>query len=166
MPTKSILFALCLITLAFLGCKPKQPADKPTAADPQPPVEKPVADPQPPVVDCGGTISRGAATHKDSFTEFTGSLAGDCLHLKYSYSGGCEEHDIDVYWSGDWAETVPPVTHLYVSHNAKGDACKAIESGLSSFDLTPLRYQGLGQVVVDVHAPGMPLVRINYTYAP
>ena len=72
---------------------------------------------------------------------------------------------MDLYWSGSWAESIPPVTHLYVSHNANGDGCEAIKSGKSSFDLKPLRYEGLGQVVVDVHAEGMPLVRINYTYS-
>lgn len=104
------------------------------------------------------------ATYKDPLTQLTGSLDGDCLRLKYSYGGGCQEHDLDVYWGGTWAETIPPGTHLYVSHNANGDACKALKSGIADFDLKPLRYQGVGQVVVDVHADELPLVRINYTY--
>jgi hypothetical protein len=152
MKSKIVVFAFSLLTLLVLGCKPKQAASTPVTA---------------PVVatDACVAVSRGTAMYKEPFSTISHALEGDCLYLKYTYSGGCQEHDIDLYWSGDWAETVPPVTHLYLSHDGHGDGCEAIKSGKKGFDLKELRYAGLGQVIVDVHVDGAPLMRVNYLYS-
>lgn len=156
MKSKVAFYAFCLLMVLVLGCKHKQAAVEP--------VTMPVGD----VVvatDACAALSRGTAMHKEPFAAISHTLTGDCLYLKYTYSGGCQEHDIDLYWSGDWAETVPPMTHLYLSHNGHGDGCEAIKSGKKGFDLKELRYAGLGQVIVDVHVEGAPLMRLNYLYS-
>ncbi len=149
---KPTAFALLCCLLLIVACKPKQvtekPADLQVGAAPAQACEE---------------LSRGRALHKDKLLSLSGMLENDCLVLKYSYSGGME-HAVDLYWDGQWAESIPPVAHLFVSHDAREDAFDGIKSGKKSFNLLPMRYQGLGQVIVDVHAEGVPLVRINYVY--
>jgi hypothetical protein len=150
---KQLLPILLLLTsFVFLGCKPKQVVENP---DP----------PQPPsTVVCGSELSRGSAQYQDPLASFEGMVDGDCLQLKISYSGGCKEHEFDLYWSGDWDKTKPPVAHLYLSHNANGDNCEAIKTQKLGFSLQQIRFPGNGQVIVEVHAPGVPLVRASYSY--
>ena len=143
-----------LVVAAVVGCKPRQPEPVP----PQPPVTA--------VPDnfCGSAISRGTATQQDPLTSLDAQVDGDCLRLKVGYSGGCKEHFFDLYWSGDWDKTKPPVAHLYLAHNGNGDACEAIKTEKLGFALNQVRFPGNGQVIVEVHAAGVPLVRGSYTY--
>jgi hypothetical protein len=142
---------LLLTTLLLLSCKPKQVVDPP-----QPP--------QPPAANCGAELSRGTPSYNDPVAAMEGMPEGDCIQLKLSYSGGCKEHDFDLYWDGSWEKTKPPVAHLHLSHNANGDACEAIKSAKLGYNLKPLRDPNGGQVIVDIHAQGVPLVRVNYSY--
>ncbi|HEX2900224.1 MAG TPA: hypothetical protein VHS96_10955, partial [Bacteroidia bacterium] len=80
------------------------------------------------------------------------------------YSGGCKEHVIELFWDGNWAETVPPVAKLHISHDAKGDECKMMVSGEKSFDLKTLRYQGLNEVKLDVFSSGAKISQVSYSY--
>jgi len=61
-------------------------------------------------------------------------------------------------------KSYPPQVNLKLLHNNKGDACEAIVNEMVAFDLTPLRADGVGQVIVNLMAEGLPLQRANYTY--
>jgi hypothetical protein len=148
---KYVIGAIICTVLISLGCKSKQAPEPP-----QPP--------QPPTANCGAELSRGNAAFNDPVASMEASLAGDCLELKLAYSGGCKEHDLDLYWNGSWDKSKPPVAHLHLSHNANGDACEAIKSAKLGYNLLPLRDPSGGQVIVDIHAQGVPLARVNYSY--
>jgi hypothetical protein len=148
-------FALLFLMAATLlvACK-SQPASTPSADD------RVTADPK---TVCA-SILKGMPPHKDPFMSLSAELEGDCLYLNYEYGGGCEEHEIGLYWTESWAESIPPITKLYVSHDAKGDACKAIKSGRTCFNVKPLRYDGVQTVSLDIIAEESKPIRVNYTY--
>lgn len=153
-------------TLSISACKPKQEVTSPSTPDKPPtaiPTPAPV-DPQPTPSTCGAELGSGEAPFKDPIARLDGGITGDCVELKVSYSGGCKEHDIDLYWAGGWDKSIPAVAHLYVSHQSNGDGCEAIKSEKLSFNIKPLQTPGSGQVIVEVHAEGVPMVRLNYTY--
>ncbi|HEX2899892.1 MAG TPA: hypothetical protein VHS96_09255 [Bacteroidia bacterium] len=142
---------LCLLGMA--ACKPREKA----VVTPEPPVDGPT-------VVCGSELSRGTAQYRDPLTSMEALVEGDCMRLKVAYSGGCKEHAFDMYWSGEWDKTKPPVAHLYLSHQANGDNCEAIKSDKLGFSLNQIRFPGNGQVIVEVHAEGVPMKRVSYSY--
>ena len=156
MNARFFILMLVLLAVGFSACKTKQAKkEAPTAVAPSVPsigLRK-----------CP-LISRGTAAHKDPLASLDASIQGDCIALKMSYSGGCAEHHIDLYWSGDWMKTKPAVVKLYVSHNSNEDMCEAIKSEVKEFDLTELRSNLGGQVIVEVYGEGVPMKRVNYTY--
>ncbi len=148
------LTAIFFLTLTILGCKPKQPTATPPSSG---------VGPKPTVL-CGSEISRGAPPYKDPLLSLKAMVQEDCLRMTAEYSGGCAEHDFDLYWDGEWERTKPPVAHLYLSHNAHGDACEAVKAQKIGFALQQIRFPGYRQVIVDVHAAGASLARGSYTY--
>jgi hypothetical protein len=94
----------------------------------------------------------------------THSVQGDCIEMKVSYSGGCAEHRFELVWDGNWAESMPPQVSLRLVHHNNNDHCRAIKSEKLTFDIKPLRYSGVGQVILNLNAEGVPLQRANYTY--
>ena len=63
---------------------------------------------------------------------------GDCLELEVRYTGGCEEHEINLAARG-WVKTDPPKVEARIVHD-NIDPCDAVISEYLSFDLTELRY--------------------------
>ena len=165
MNVRPILFVFLLVSLLTTACKPKEASSQPDkvpteVATPAKPEVKPVA--SAPVC---AVINQGPVKYNDMLFGIQPSIAGDCITLNYEYTGGCKDHAIDLYWTGTWAETVPPVTKIYISHNAFGDDCKMLVSGKKEFDLKPLRYQGLNEVKIDLIAgEGKPLAQVSYPY--
>jgi len=85
------------------------------------------------------------------------SVLGDTLSLDVQYGGGCREHQISVYWIGDWLESFPPQVTLQVTHNANNDPCDAWITERRFFDLRFLvdanpNYHG--DVLLRIRAPG------------
>ncbi|MBN1821971.1 MAG: hypothetical protein JXR31_05430 [Prolixibacteraceae bacterium] len=71
------------------------------------------------------------------------NIDGDCLHIKLSYSGGCEEHDIDLARMHPWCATPPlPPPTFEIRHNSHGDMCEALITREFRFDLSPLKEEG------------------------
>lgn len=91
-------------------------------------------------------------------------IEDDCLHLKLTYGGGCKEHKFQLLWNGAWMKSMPPQVTLMLSHENGGDMCRSIKSEKLSYNLLPIRAEGLGQVIVNVKAPGTDLIRVNYMY--
>jgi len=64
---------------------------------------------------------------------------GGMLEVEVRYGGGCRTHDIDaVAWTG-WMESHPVQVGVALTHDAHGDACKALLTRSLRFDLEPLR---------------------------
>ncbi len=65
---------------------------------------------------------------------------GNCLVVKLSYSGGCENHIIDLARMHPWCGTPPlPPPTFEIRHDSKGDMCEAFLTTTHSFDLSPLK---------------------------
>jgi hypothetical protein len=164
MNAKTIVFLLLAISFFATGCKPKE-ASTSTSKGPSEVVTAPT--PQVNPVDNApacAVINQGPVKYTDLLFALESSIEGDCINLNYEYTGGCKDHAIDLYWTGNWAETVPPVTKIYISHNAFGDECKMMVSAKKAFDLKPLRYQGLNEVKIDLIAQGAKPMSVIYKY--
>jgi hypothetical protein len=66
------------------------------------------------------------------------SPEGDVLLLSVSYTGGCEEHVLELVARGWLLRDGELHVELLLAHDAKGDACKAIIREQREFALPPL----------------------------
>ncbi|MCG6186057.1 NigD1/NigD2 family lipoprotein [Maribellus maritimus] len=73
---------------------------------------------------------------------------GDCLQIKLSYSGGCQEHTIDLARMHPWVTGSSNIPTLEIRHNANGDMCEALFTKELRFDLTPLKQEGKTEFVL------------------
>lgn len=97
------------------------------------------------------------ATYVDLYTENYDSLGqdsiylhdalvdGDCLYIKLSYSGGCENHSINL------ARIHPDSTYnsyepaFEIRHNANGDLCEAWITQEFRFDISAIKDEGYSE---------------------
>ncbi|MEN8117445.1 MAG: NigD-like N-terminal domain-containing protein [Bacteroidota bacterium] len=80
---------------------------------------------------------------------------GDCLYLKISYSGGCQEHTVDLARMHPWCGTPPlPPATFEIRHNANGDLCEAYFTREFRFDLTPLIQEGKKEFILTAKLVG------------
>ncbi len=73
---------------------------------------------------------------------------GNCLQIKLSYSGGCEEHTIDLAYMHPWVASSSNVPTFEIRHDANGDMCEAFFTREFRFDLTPLVMDGKTEFVL------------------
>ena len=73
---------------------------------------------------------------------------GDCLQLTLSYSGGCEDHTIDLARMHPWTTSSSTISTFEIRHNANGDLCEASFTKELRFDLTPLKLEGVKEFVL------------------
>jgi hypothetical protein len=66
-------------------------------------------------------------------------IIDDMLVLQVEYGGGCREHRFALHLDGFFRESNPVQTGAVVSHDAQGDACRALVRETLTFDLTPLK---------------------------
>jgi len=85
-------------------------------------------------------------------------MQADTLSIRLFYSGGCNEHDFDLYWSPPtFMESEPVQVNLIIRHEDYDDACEAYLSRWLKFDLTPIResyigsYSPTGKVILNVY---------------
>ncbi|HSW28531.1 MAG TPA: protealysin inhibitor emfourin [Longimicrobiales bacterium] len=91
----------------------------------------------PPVVLSQDTGLQGFAA--DALHLHDARVEGGVLEVDAGWSGGCTVHDVDaVAWTG-WMESWPVQVGVAVTHDAHGDACKALVRRTLRFDLEPLR---------------------------
>ncbi len=67
------------------------------------------------------------------------SINNDFLSISVSYSGGCEEHDIELFAGRTFMESNPVQSQLILAHNAHKDACEAWITETLSFNVAPLK---------------------------
>ncbi|WP_347840070.1 NigD-like C-terminal domain-containing protein [uncultured Draconibacterium sp.] len=73
---------------------------------------------------------------------------GNCLYFKLSYSGGCQEHTIDLARMHPWTASSSTVPTFEIRHNANGDLCEAWFTKEFRYDLTNLKATGTKQFVL------------------
>ncbi len=75
-------------------------------------------------------------------------LDGNCLQIKLSYSGGCQEHTIDLARMHPWTASSSNVPTFEIRHNANGDLCEALFTKELRFDLSSLILEGKKEFVL------------------
>ncbi len=75
-------------------------------------------------------------------------ILGDYLAVDVSYSGGCEEHQIDLVTNGKFTATYPPEIELAIVHNANQDYCRSMIDEKLYFNLESIRYNGTTRVLM------------------
>jgi len=73
---------------------------------------------------------------------------GECLYIKLSYSGGCEDHTIDLARMHPWTASSSTVPTFEIRHNANGDLCEAYFTQELRFSLIPLKDEGFTEFVL------------------
>ncbi len=66
-------------------------------------------------------------------------IVGDTLEATVSYGGGCAEHGFALVFANIFLESDPVQMRGLLSHDAKGDPCRALITRTLRFDLTPLK---------------------------
>ncbi len=74
----------------------------------------------------------------NALTVTSTSIEDDQLTVQVEYTGGCEEHDFEVWWGGVYAPSIPPVLPLEIQHYANGDTCEALVQDSFKIDLAAL----------------------------
>jgi len=91
----------------------------------------------PPVI---GTTLSPDSLQIDDFQLDNLSLYGDILTIYLRYSGGCNLHTYNLFWTPDaFLESEPIQVNLYLSHSGYDDPCDAIIGDSPSFDITAIR---------------------------
>lgn len=73
---------------------------------------------------------------------------GNCLQILLSYSGGCEEHTIELARMLPWTASSSTVPTFEIRHNANGDLCEASFTEELRYDLTPIIDEGIKEFVL------------------
>ena len=73
---------------------------------------------------------------------------GDCLYYKVSYSGGCQEHTIDLARMHPWVASSTAIPTFEIRHNARGDVCEAYFTKEFRYNLTPLKLEDKKEFVL------------------
>lgn len=74
----------------------------------------------------------------DTFGLLNVRMANEKLTIELEYSGGCEDHDFELFYDPAFIETNPPQANLYLRHDGKNDSCDAIIRETRTFDLSAL----------------------------
>ncbi|MDG2124832.1 MAG: hypothetical protein P8J87_14100 [Verrucomicrobiales bacterium] len=110
----------------------------------------------------------------DGFSLREVSLEGCKLTIDVTYSGGCREHEFQLFMSPSvFAESAPVQASLWLQHNGNGDICRALISETLEFDISPVIEQHREQfgrddeIILNVHGyfadrPG-PVIPVRYT---
>lgn len=75
-------------------------------------------------------------------------MIGSELHLRVTYSGGCEEHQFNLYFNKQYAKSYPPQATLFLEHIDNNDRCRAMITKEIVFDLTGIEYPGTSELVI------------------
>lgn len=99
-------------------------------------------------LNCGSSIIDLYAHNYDSLANdpvhlHEVAVDGDCLYLKLSFSGGCQNHKIELARIHSDTGNENEIPLLEIRHDAKGDMCEAWLTQEIQFDLAPLKEVGI-----------------------
>jgi hypothetical protein len=120
------------------------------------------------------TTTHPSRLQRDPVTVIEGSIEGDVLTLTVQYGGGCGNHRLRLYWRGDWLESYPVQTSLFVQHVNIDDPCEAIISEERSYSIREIAddyrdvYGGYDDIILNVYGyfEDEPDQNISVTYSP
>ena len=126
MTSLPFILLLC-VSLAFLGCDRFDPSYSSVQSDTT----------HTAIVMVDDLSSAGLSV--DNAQIKSAVISSDVLTMVAQYGGGCTRHEFKLFGSKRILESFPPQVDIALSHNANGDACKALITDSLRFSLTPLR---------------------------
>lgn len=75
-------------------------------------------------------------------------IDGNCLYFMVSYSGGCQDHTIDLARMHPWSASSSTVPTFEIRHNANGDLCKANFTKEFRYDISDVIEEGKKEIVL------------------
>jgi hypothetical protein len=106
--------------------------------------------------------NRGSAPEPD-FEMVSWTANRGVLEVIVTYTGGCDEHIFNAYFSGMWLKSQPAQAMIEIEHlNPKNDPCRSIVKDTLTFDLKPIRYPAADEVFVNWSSD--PLMKARYKY--
>ena len=84
--------------------------------------------------------NRGTSEGSDAFEILDATISDELLTITVQYSGGCENHEFEAIWSGDFYPTFtdPPLAPVVITHNSNGDLCEAAITEVLQIDVRGL----------------------------
>lgn len=105
---------------------------------------------------------RGLASKPD-FSVSNWTMKQGILEVVVQYSGGCDEHDFNAYFSGSWLKSMPPQAMVALEHlNPKNDPCRKMVKDTFLFDAAPLEYPGGEEVMVKLASDPSMMAKLRY----
>ncbi len=83
-----------------------------------------------------------AAKDNAPFYIIKAQLINTHLTVIVQYTGGCKDHDFQLYTDGNFLKSFPPKINLYLEHNSNNDFCKSILQDSLVFDIQNAKYPG------------------------
>ncbi|MBU0710336.1 MAG: hypothetical protein ABIJ40_00265 [Bacteroidota bacterium] len=87
----------------------------------------------------------------DAFSIDTAYVKGKTIYLDILYTGGCKEHDFNLYITGPIIKTNPPGCDIYLSHDSRMDSCTKEISTILKYDLSPLDKYDEDKLILFIH---------------
>ena len=81
-------------------------------------------------------VKMGYEASTDPFTIKTARIEGEMLIIEVSYSGGCKEHDFQLFTDGMLMKSLPPKQTYFLKHAANADFCKKMVHDTLRYDLS------------------------------
>ena len=144
------LIGLSAVFIPILGCSRSNPAGSPPQNDST----------HTAIIMVDDLSTAGIAADNARIT--IASMTADILTLVTQYGGGCASHEFKLFGSIRFLTSSPLQADVVLSHNANGDACKALITDTLRFSLAHLRemfqssYSTRGTLLLRVHEPGAP----------
>ena len=81
-------------------------------------------------------VKMGYEASTDPFTIKTARIEGEVLIIEVSYSGGCKEHDFQLFTDGMLMKSLPPKQTFFLKHASNADFCKKMVHDTLRYDLS------------------------------
>lgn len=84
----------------------------------------------------------------DPFTVESIEIQDSILFITVSYGGGCEEHEFTLNSNLRYMKSLPAQLGLFLEHDAKGDACRAMLFKTLQFNVSAVKYGESGNELI------------------
>jgi hypothetical protein len=89
-----------------------------------------------------------APKENDPFKVSHLDIKDSILTMVVSYSGGCKDHEFEMWAGKNYMKSMPPQLNLFLKHEANDDLCKAMKFDTLRFDVSPVKYQNQNAVIL------------------
>ncbi len=93
-------------------------------------------------------VEMGFDKKTDAYSIEEAFVEGPDLHLKVSYTGGCEDHVFELFTDGLIMKSLPPKQRFFLKHHAQEDSCETVITENLVFSLEGVTTSGNTLVIL------------------